>query len=95
MRFRVVEANGLEATGARVALTVGSDVRWRHVGWAYGYQASNDPAVHFGLGDATAIDAVTVHWLDGTAEAFEDVEPGRTHTLRRGQGRQAGAATRP
>jgi hypothetical protein len=32
--------------------------------------SSNDPRPHFGLGQATSVDAIEVHWPDGKVEQF-------------------------
>jgi len=35
------------------------------------YLSSNDPRVHFGLGDATKVDGVEIHWPDGAVEKVQ------------------------
>jgi hypothetical protein len=42
--------------------------------------------VHFGLGDATSIDSVTVRWVGGTTETFSGVTPGGRFLLVEGSG---------
>jgi hypothetical protein len=32
------------------------------------YLSNNDPRVHFGLGQATKIDDIEIHWPDGKTE---------------------------
>ena len=86
-RVRVLDVHGRDALGARVGLQVGDRVTRRVVRSAYSYCASNDAAVHVGLGDATAVDAVEVHWLDGTTETFPAVAAGSAATIRQGQGK--------
>jgi hypothetical protein len=34
------------------------------------YLSSNDPRLHFGLGQATTVDAIGVHWPSGNVEHF-------------------------
>jgi hypothetical protein len=46
--------------------------RWVHAGGT-SLASSGPPAVHFGLGDDGAVDAVRVYWPDGTVQIVEDV----------------------
>ena len=65
--------------GARVELetTAGSQVRWVMAGSTSLFTGS-PPEVHFGLGELETVARLTVHWPDGTTEAFTDV-PARHH----------------
>ncbi len=67
------------AIGARVELetTAGSQVRWVMAGSTSLFTGS-PPEVHFGLGELETVARLTVHWPDGTTEAFTDV-PARHH----------------
>jgi hypothetical protein len=49
--------------------------------------ASNDPAVHFGLGAAASVDGIDVLWPDGTKESFPGGAADRLVVLRKGEGR--------
>jgi Flp pilus assembly protein TadD/peroxiredoxin len=42
--------------------------------------------LHFGLGNARAVESATVHWPGGAAETVTGVEPGRRHTIVQGRG---------
>ena len=58
--------------GARVAVKAsGLPVLWRRVHTDSSYLSASDPRVHFGLGDATRIESVTVYWPDGTQSSFQ------------------------
>ena len=50
------------------------------------YESTNDPRVHFGLGDATAIDAVEVYWPSGAREQFSVSHVDQIVTLVEGKG---------
>jgi hypothetical protein len=53
--------------GARVAVKAsGLPELWRRVHTDSSYLSASDPRVHFGLGEATRIESVTVYWPDGT-----------------------------
>ncbi len=50
------------------------------------YLAANDPRAHFGLGQATEIDSIRVHWLGGECEAWKQRGVDRIVNLREGGG---------
>jgi hypothetical protein len=63
-----------DAIGARVRLTVQangkSKTMTRQVEAGASYASQSDLAVHFGLGQATKIDAVEIVWPDGAKQGF-------------------------
>ena len=59
-----------DATGATVTLRIGQIEMSRLAHPAYSYLSSNDPRAHFGVGNATSVDAVDVRWPDGNSERF-------------------------
>ena len=62
--------NGL---GARVAAHVGTrTIRAAHQS-GFGFGTSNGPALHLGLGSATHIDSLDLHWPSGTHQRFFDL----------------------
>ncbi len=84
--FRVRERNGADALGARVALASSDRIRYRQVDSAGSYCSSNDPRVHFGLGQAAGPVRATVRWVDRSEESFGPLPIDRLHTLQRGSG---------
>jgi hypothetical protein len=86
IRFVVRESSGGQALNAVVTARVGDRVFTRDYMSGYSYQAASDPSVRLGLGEAAAVDEVTVRWVDGEVESFGSREAGRTHVLRRGEG---------
>jgi hypothetical protein len=76
-----------DAYGAEVWVQAGRQEWWRLVQPAYSYLVSNDPRVHFGLGDVTSLDAIRVIWPDGSEEQFEGGSVDRFIVLRKGDGR--------
>ena len=77
------------AIGARVAvIRHGQDTLWRRIYTDSSYLSANDVRAHFGLWHTTAIDAVLVHWPDGTQERFEGITADRIVTLRQGSGKR-------
>ena len=85
--FRVLDARGCYAIGARVEIATGSRRRYAIVQRAYSYCASNDPRVHFGLGRSPRVDEITVRWQDGHTEKFGPAAAGQLYDLRRGSGK--------
>jgi hypothetical protein len=66
-------ASNRDGVGARVTVT--ADGR-RQVAQRCGggsYQSAHDPRLHFGLGEATRIEAVEVRWPSGRVDRFEDL----------------------
>jgi len=59
-----------DAVGATVYLTANTIKQRGDVVSGGSYESTNDLRVHFGLGDATVIDAVEVHWPSGARERF-------------------------
>jgi hypothetical protein len=57
-----------DAIGAKVFVTVGGARKRSDVFSGGSYASSPDPRLHFGLGGATKIDKVEIHWPDGANE---------------------------
>ncbi len=87
VQFRVLDAEGLIALGARVEIEVDGKPLFRTVRRNYSYCSSNDPRVHFGLGQTRQLASVKVRWASGTEEVFGPFESGSQHELRGGSGR--------
>ncbi len=75
-----------DAVGSTVYLTAGGKRQRRDVISGASYASTHDPRVHFGLGDATAIDLVEVHWPSGAKEKFVITKPDQIVTLVEGKG---------
>ena len=63
-----------DAFGAQVTLRTASHVFTGYVLSGTSYLSSSEPNVHFGLGTINTIQAIEVHWQDGSREKF----PGTT-----------------
>lgn len=85
LALEVLDADGLEALGARVAVAAGGDVQWRTVNRSGSYLASNSGVLHFGLGDATRIDEVRVYWTDGSETDYGSLPARARYSLRQGE----------
>jgi hypothetical protein len=78
-----------DAIGAKVFVTAGGTTRLSLALRAYSYLSSNDPRVHFGLGKASKVDALEVHWPHGTPAKESCMVDGgdRVITVRQGEGK--------
>jgi hypothetical protein len=80
-------ANGpRDAVGAAVYLTAGGMRQRGDVLSGGSYSSSNDPRLHFGLGSATAIEKVEIHWLNGALEKVTLPSIDRFFTVEEGKG---------
>lgn len=59
--------------------------RWRFT--SQGFASSDDPRIHFGLGDHDSVNDVRVHWPCGRTESFGATPTRRELTLEEGKGR--------
>jgi hypothetical protein len=50
------------------------------------YLSSNDMRVHFGLGDATSVDGIEIHWPSGKIEQLKIGSVDRIFTVEEGKG---------
>jgi hypothetical protein len=89
LQVRAVDpALNRDAYGAEITVVAGERRYRRLVQPGYSYLCSNDPRVHFGLGDAPHHDRVVVRWPDGTEEVFPGGEANQTLLLRKGERRR-------
>ncbi len=71
------------APNARAVVTLADGrklVRELHIGSSY--LASEDPRLHFGLGDQTAVEQIDVTWGDGRRVTLTDVAANQLITVR-------------
>jgi len=92
--FRMLHPSGRDALNARLTASFADPahpgqpvIRHREVRSASSYLASNDPRVHFGLGDAEEVESLTVLWPEGLREEYGPFPAGAVHTLKQGSGR--------
>jgi hypothetical protein len=75
-----------DAIGATVYLTAGGQRQRGDVVSGGSFASTHDPRLHFGLGDATSVDMVEVHWPSGAKEKFTIAKPDQIVTLVEGKG---------
>lgn len=74
-------AGGSPAVGARVTITAGGRTQIGEVRSSGSYLSTNAPAVHFGLGRATTVDAVVIRWPGGRSTRLRDLACNRAYTI--------------
>jgi len=98
-RSRVVFAlRGTESNrygiGARVELRAGGHAQSRTLMPHRGYMSSDEPIVHFGLGEAERIERAEIRWPSGRVQRLEGLAANRRYVVEergaRGEGRTAG-----
>jgi hypothetical protein len=76
-----------DAVGATVYVTANGMKQRGDVLSGGSYLSSNDMRPHFGLGQATAVDAIEIHWPSGKVEKFTAPGVDRIVTLTEGAGK--------
>ena len=71
--------------GTRCIATLQGKPRLRVVLGGGSYGGESDHRVHFGLGDATLLEKLEVHWLSGTKQTFTNVSANQLLFLTEGQ----------
>jgi hypothetical protein len=76
-----------DAVGATVYVTANGMKQREDVLSGGSYLSSNDPRPHFGLGTATKVDDIEIHWPSGKVEHFNVPGIDRIVTLKEGAGK--------
>jgi enediyne biosynthesis protein E4 len=74
------------AVGARVTIKTGKITQMNEVRAGGGYLSSNDPRLHFGLGQDLKMDEVTIRWPGGKLESLHDIPADFIYTVVEGEG---------
>jgi enediyne biosynthesis protein E4 len=80
-----VESNR-DGIGAEVKVVAGGVTQWDEVRSGGSYLSSSDLRLHFGLGNATRIERLEVHWPSGTTDVVPSPRVDRILTVKEGQG---------
>jgi hypothetical protein len=75
-----------DAIGARIEIHAGGKTQVAEVRSGESYLSHHDMRIHFGLGDATSVDRVRIHWPSGRKEELRKLEAGRFVTVKEGEG---------
>ncbi|MCB1099170.1 MAG: VCBS repeat-containing protein [Verrucomicrobiae bacterium] len=69
---------GIDAK-VRIETSAGSQTRLLTL--SRGFYSSDEPVLHFGLGNATMIERLTVDWPSGTVQQFKHLPTGKLYTI--------------
>jgi len=75
-----------DAVGSAVYLTANGMRQRADVMSGGSYESSNDQRVHFGIGDATTVDSVEIHWPSGVVEKISLPSVDRFFAIEEGKG---------
>jgi hypothetical protein len=75
-----------DAVGATVYLTASNQTQRGDVLSGGSFASSNDPRVHFGLGDTRTVDTIEIHWPGGAVEKIQVTAVDRIYTVEEGKG---------
>ncbi|MGH9669091.1 MAG: CRTAC1 family protein [Terriglobales bacterium] len=84
--------------GARVLVTAGSLTQTSEVRANSSYLSASDPRLHFGLGSASRVDRIVVHWPSGATDLLQNETADQELVVEEGKGavrRSAPAPSRP
>jgi hypothetical protein len=80
------KASNRDGIGARLKLTSAGRTQIREIKSGSSYLSQNDIRAHFGLGRATVVDRLEIHWPSGRSESFDALPANQVVTLREGEG---------
>jgi hypothetical protein len=85
--FRLIgKTSNKAAIGARGAVTTGTQTQIAEVRSGSSYMSQNDLRLHFGLGDASAINTAKILWPSGKEETYKDLPADFIYTITEGTG---------
>ena len=74
-----------EGIGALIELRSGGLTQIREVRRGFSYLSSSSELVHFGLGDATTVESLTVRWPSGVVDVFRNLPTRQRVVVREGE----------
>ncbi|HTQ61295.1 MAG TPA: CRTAC1 family protein [Candidatus Solibacter sp.] len=77
------------ALGAAVTLEQGTDKREKEVRSGDGYISQSDLRLHFGLGQASKAEKITIRWPSGLVETLKDLPANQYYVVKEGSGADA------
>jgi len=72
--------------GARVEVKAGGITQMAEVRTNSSFESASDPRLHFGLGAATRVDSITIHWPSGRVDTLGPQSVDQELVLREGSG---------
>ncbi|MAU71711.1 MAG: hypothetical protein CML04_06400 [Pseudozobellia sp.] len=84
IQFKLNQDKGnVDAIGAKITIAYGDGLKAVAENYvSRGFQSSVTSKIHFGVGNATAIDTLTVQWPDGTVDKYHQLQTNQVHHLK-------------
>jgi hypothetical protein len=79
-----IGADGATVLGTRVKVTAGGRSQVQDFRVSSSYASGTLTDLHFGLGDATAVDEIEIRWPGGSTQTFRNVAARRIYRVRKG-----------
>jgi hypothetical protein len=86
LTVRALTAARRDAIGARITVTAGGKKQVAEVRPGASFLATNDPRVHFGLGEVDRVERLQIRWPDGRTEERRDLPANQFLTLLEARG---------
>jgi len=80
-----------DAIGARITLKAGGLTQIHEIDGGNGYAGQSTKKAHLGIGKASKVDSVEVHWPSGLVESFDGVQINKLNKLTEGSGHKQAA----
>jgi enediyne biosynthesis protein E4 len=74
------------AIGARLKIVAGGMTQTDEIHSGGSYLSQNDLRVHFGLGSASKVNSVEIHWPSGATEVLKDLPADKFYSVLEGKG---------
>jgi hypothetical protein len=84
--FLIGTRSNRDAVGARVKVTAGDLVLYDERKGGMSYQSAQDPRLHFGLGQRSAIDQIEIHWPSGEVTKLRNLKVDQILAVEEGKG---------
>ena len=72
--------------GARIEVKAGGRAQVQEVRANSSFLSASDPRTHFGLGEATTVDEITIHWPSGAVDTLRNQPVDRVLAVEEGTG---------
>ncbi len=76
------DTSNRDGVGARITLSAGGKKQYAQKVSSSGYLSTNDPRIHFGLGNDTIVDSIEIIWPSGKTRKLKNIKANQTITIK-------------